>query len=115
MRLRGWTARWKGGFTREVVSHLLFLTGRLAGTFTLQERFAAFPEAGKSERAIRARLTAGGLPVTLVGSVGTTGKDDHNTWTLQAVPARSGCATGPRRNGWWTGRGRRMGIRSRMR
>jgi predicted dehydrogenase len=73
----------RGGFTREVVSHLLFLTGRLAGPFTLQERFAAFPEAGRSERAIRARLTAGGLPVTLVGSVGTTGKDDHNTWTLQ--------------------------------
>jgi predicted dehydrogenase len=73
----------QGGFTREVVSHFLFLTGRLAGSFTLQERFAAFPQADHSERAIRARLTAGGLPVTLTGSVGTTGKDDHNTWTLQ--------------------------------
>jgi predicted dehydrogenase len=88
---RGWqrdAAGWldrpeEGGFTREVVSHFLFLTGRLAGKFTLQERFAAFPDAGRSERAIRARLTAGGLPVTLVGSVGTTAKDDHNTWTLQ--------------------------------
>jgi predicted dehydrogenase len=88
---RGWqrdAAGWldrpaEGGFTREVVSHFLFLTGRLAGPFTLHERFAAFPEAGRSERAIRARLTAGGLPVTLTGSVGTTGKDDHNTWTLQ--------------------------------
>jgi predicted dehydrogenase len=88
---RGWqrdAAAWldrpvEGGFTREVVSHFLFLTGRLAGTFTLQERFAAFPDAGRSERAIRGRLSAGGLPVTLVGSVGTTGKDDHNTWTLQ--------------------------------
>lgn len=87
---RGWqrdAAGWldrpeQGGFTREVVSHFLFLTGRLAGPFTLHERFAAFPEAGRSERAIRARLTAGGLPVTLLGSVGTTPKDDHNTWTL---------------------------------
>ena len=66
-----------------MVSHFLFLTGRLAGPFTLHELFAAFPKAGRSERAIRARLTTGGLPVTLVGSVGTTGKDDHNTWTLQ--------------------------------
>jgi predicted dehydrogenase len=88
---RGWqqgAASWldrpaEGGFTREVVSHFLFLTGRLAGKFTLHEHFAAFPEAGRSERAIRVRLTAGGLPVTLTGSVGTTGKDDHNTWTLQ--------------------------------
>jgi predicted dehydrogenase len=88
---RGWqrdAAGWldrsaEGGFTREVVSHFLFLTGRLAGPLTLHERFAAFPEAGRSERAIRARLTAGGLPVTLTGSVGTIGKDDHNTWTLQ--------------------------------
>jgi predicted dehydrogenase len=80
----GWLARpAEGGFTREVISHFLFLTGRLAGPFTLHEQFAAFPEAGRSERAIRAHLTAGGLPVTLVGSVGTTGKDDHNTWTLQ--------------------------------
>lgn len=87
---RGWqrdAASWldrpaQGGFTREVVSHFLFLTGRLAGPFTLHERFAAFPDPDRSERAVRARLTAGGLPVTLLGSVGTTGKDDHNTWTL---------------------------------
>jgi predicted dehydrogenase len=79
----GWLDRpAEGGFTREVVSHFLFLTGRLAGKFTLHEHFAAFPEPGRSERAIRARLTAGGLPVTLIGSVGTTAKDDHNTWTL---------------------------------
>ena len=66
-----------------MVSHFLFLTRRLAGPFTLHDRFAAFPEAGRSERAIRARLTAGGLPVTLTGSVGTAGKDDYDTWTLQ--------------------------------
>ena len=88
---RGWqrdAAGWldrpeQGGFTREVVSHFLFLTGRLAGPFVLRERFASFQEAEHSERAIRASLTVGNLPVTLIGSVGTTGKDDHNTWTLQ--------------------------------
>ncbi len=73
----------QGGFTREVVSHFLFLTLRLAGAFTLHDRFAVFPEPGRSERAIRARLSAGTLPITLTGSVGTTPKDDHNTWTLQ--------------------------------
>ncbi|MDE2580575.1 MAG: Gfo/Idh/MocA family oxidoreductase [Rhodospirillales bacterium] len=88
---RGWqrdAASWldrpeQGGFTREVLSHFLFLTGRLAGPFQLEEAFAAFPEPGRSERAVRARLRAGNLPVTVLGSVGTTGKDDHNTWTLQ--------------------------------
>lgn len=88
---RGWqrnAAGWldrpeQGGFTREVVSHFLFLTGRLAGPFVLRERFASFPEAEHSERAVRAGLAVGGLPVTLIGSVGTTAKDDHNTWTLQ--------------------------------
>jgi predicted dehydrogenase len=73
----------QGGFTREVVSHFLFLTLRLAGPFTLGERFAAFPEAGRSERAIRTQLKAGNVPVTLTGSIGTTPKDDHNVWTLQ--------------------------------
>jgi predicted dehydrogenase len=72
----------QGGFTREVVSHFLFLTLRLVGAFTLGEHFAAFPEAGRSERAIRAQLTAGNLPITLTGAVGTTAKDDQNTWTL---------------------------------
>ncbi|HET8996495.1 MAG TPA: Gfo/Idh/MocA family oxidoreductase [Acetobacteraceae bacterium] len=90
-----WPRRWQqdaaswldrpeqGGFTREVLSHFLFLTGRLAGPFALEEAFAAFPEPGRSERAIRARLRAGTLPVTVLGSVGTTRKEDHNTWTLQ--------------------------------
>lgn len=73
----------QGGFTREVLSHFLFLTGRLAGPFRLEDGFAAFPMPGRSERAVRARLRAGDLPVTVLGSVGTTPKDDHNTWTLQ--------------------------------
>ena len=73
----------QGGFAREVISHFLFLTGRLAGPFRLEEAFAAFPEAGRSERAVRAALRVGALPVTVLGSVGTTRKDDHNTWTLQ--------------------------------
>lgn len=88
---RGWqqdAASWlsrraEGGFTREVVSHFLFLTHRQLGPLVLREAEATWPGGEASEAAIGARLTAGGLPVTLTGSVGTTAKDDHNTWTLR--------------------------------
>ena len=79
----GWLDRpAQGGFTREVVSHFLFLTRRLCGAMVLEEGRARFHQPGASERAIAARMTAGGLPVTVTGGVGTTLKDDHNCWTL---------------------------------
>ena len=90
----GWPRSWQrdaagwldqpaqGGFTREVVSHFLFLTRRLCGEMVLQAGRARFESPNTSERAIAAQLTAGGLPVILTGGVGTTLKDDHNTWTL---------------------------------
>ncbi|MES2631517.1 MAG: Gfo/Idh/MocA family oxidoreductase [Pseudomonadota bacterium] len=79
----GWLdRRAQGGFTREVVSHFLFLTRRLCGPIVLQAGRARFDSPDTSERAIAAQLTAGGLPATLTGGVGTTLKDDHNTWTL---------------------------------
>ncbi len=76
--------RQQGGFTREVVSHFLFLTRRLCGPMVLEQAHAGFHTPEASERAIAARLTAGPVPVpvTLLGGVGTTLKDDHNTWTL---------------------------------
>ena len=76
----------EGGFTREVVSHFLFLARRLLGTLALQHAAIERPEGG-TERLVRARLTAGGLPVSLEGGVGTTGADDHNTWTLTGTGA----------------------------
>jgi predicted dehydrogenase len=80
----GWLDRpAEGGFTREVVSHFLFLSRRLGGPLTLVSGGAEFPEPGRSERRIEARLTAGGLPVTILGTVGQTAKDDHNTWTIE--------------------------------
>lgn len=72
----------QGGFTREVVSHFLFLTRRLCGAVVLEAGRARFDSPEASERAIAAQLTAGSLPVMLTGGVGTTLKDDHNTWTL---------------------------------
>lgn len=80
----GWLDRpMQGGFTREVVSHFLFLARRLAGPLQGLKGEASFPEAGLSERRIAATLQAGNLPVTLAGAVGETSKDDHNVWMLE--------------------------------
>lgn len=73
----------QGGFTREVVSHFLFLTRRQCGAITLDKARATFATPGMSETAIAATLTAGGLPVALSGGVGTTLQDDHNAWVLE--------------------------------
>jgi predicted dehydrogenase len=88
---RGWqadAASWldkpmQGGFTREVVSHFLFLSRRFGGPLQGLKGKASFPDAGKSERSIAATLTAGDLPITLTGAVGETKKDDHNVWMLE--------------------------------
>ncbi len=72
----------QGGFTREVASHFLFLSRRLLGPLSLNDAQVSFPEHGRSERSVRARLMAGGIPTTLAGDIGTTDLDDHNTWTL---------------------------------
>ena len=74
----------QGGFTREVISHFLFLTRRQLGPLVLEEARARFDAPGRAETAIAARLTAGGVPVALAGGVGVTLKDDHNAWTLEA-------------------------------
>ncbi len=87
---RGWqmgAASWldgreEGGFTREVVSHFFFLAHRLFGPLSVLESSVSYPEDGRSERAVTASMTVGDLPITLSGAVGTTPKDDHNTWTL---------------------------------
>jgi predicted dehydrogenase len=87
---RGWQAeaaswlarRAEGGFTREVVSHFLFLTRRQLGPLALEAAAVDYPAGDGAETAIRARLRAGTVPVRLTGGVGTTPKDDHNAWTL---------------------------------
>src|SRR5471030_1693913 len=80
----GWLDRpMQGGFTREVVSHFLFLSRRLVGPLQELKGTASFPEAGKSERRIAATLRAGTVPVTLAGAVSQTTKDDHNIWMLE--------------------------------
>jgi predicted dehydrogenase len=75
--------RAEGGFTREVVSHFLFLCRRLLGPLGGLKARVEFPENEKSERRIEATLFAGGIPVTVTGSVGQTERDDHNIWLLE--------------------------------
>jgi predicted dehydrogenase len=85
----GWLdGRAEGGFTREVGSHFLFLSRRLAGPLKLVSSRCTYAQPDQSERAIDATLTAGDLPVTLTGSVGTTDKDDHNIWMLTGPKGR---------------------------
>ena len=75
--------REEGGFVREVVSHFIFLAQRLAGPLTLLETHPTYPADGRTaETAIAARLGAGGIPVLLRGSVGTTDIADRNSFTL---------------------------------
>ena len=80
--------RAEGGFTREVGSHFLFLSRRFFGALQLVSAECEYPEAGRSERAIRAELKAGDMPVSMIGDVGTTEKDDHNTWTVTGTKGR---------------------------
>ncbi len=90
---RGWqhaAAGWldgpaQGGFTREVVSHFLFLARRLLGPLRLETATVGRPEPGRSERRLQASLQAGLVPVSLEGSVGLTAAEDSNLFTLTAA------------------------------
>jgi len=77
-----WLAlRKQGGFTREVMSHFLFLTRRALGPIEIERAHAEYPLDGRTaETALSATLRAGGVPVTLAGSVGTTAVIDENSW-----------------------------------
>lgn len=77
--------RLQGGFTREVLSHFLFLAGRLVGPATLGPASVRYPVDGASERAVAAELTAGGVPVRVRGLVGETDKADTNAFTLHGA------------------------------
>lgn len=81
-------ARPQGGFAREVGSHFLFLARRLFGPLALETHRVAYPEDGKSERAIAATLRAGDLPIALKGGVGTTDKPDHNIFEIVGSAGR---------------------------
>ncbi len=74
--------RAQGGFTREVASHFLFGTLRRIGAIEMQSCSVEYPVGEGSEIACAAEMTAGGVPVSLRGGVGTTEKPDHKLWIL---------------------------------
>jgi predicted dehydrogenase len=75
--------RAQGGFTREVLSHFLFLSRRMFGPLELRKAAVEYPNGEASERGIEAVLTAGEVPIRLSGGVGGTDEDDHNLWVLE--------------------------------
>jgi len=74
----------EGGFTREVVSHFLFLSRRMLGPLRLASSQVVYEGSG-TERLVHARFEAGAVKGRLRGSVGETDKDDTNSWTLRGI------------------------------
>lgn len=62
----------EGGYTREVISHFLFLAGRFLGPLALQQALPFYPQdPALCELDMLARLsTAQGIPVTVMGTTG---------------------------------------------
>ena len=66
----------QGGWVREVVSHYLFLLGRLFGDATIRQCHVGYPSDGTSEQSLVAVLDYGGVPVRLVGTSDAAGADE---------------------------------------
>ena len=79
-----WLAeRAEGGFSREVLSHFIFVLQRVLGTAQVLTSQPDYPADGRSaERALVATLQAGGVPVAVQAAVAGT-LDDFNRFTLQ--------------------------------
>ncbi len=66
----------QGGWTREVVSHFVFLARRLLGPLAIERSSVGFPDDGSSERWLTAELRGGGVPFRIGGSSDTAGPDE---------------------------------------
>ena len=78
-----WLAeRAEGGFSREVLSHFIFVLQRMLGPAQVLQSTPDYPADGRSaERALVATLQAGGVPVQVQAAV-TGAVDDFNRFTL---------------------------------
>ncbi len=84
----GWLAdRAEGGFTREVLSHWLFLARRMFGPLHTVASAAEYPADAGTEIRVGARLDAGGLPGRVQGEVGGTDRDEALCFTVSGVGA----------------------------
>ena len=72
----GWLAyRREGGFTREVVSHWIYLTARVLSMPTLQVAHCRYPQGELAETHLLAMLDVGGVPFSISASSGGVGPD----------------------------------------
>jgi len=73
--------RHEGGYTREVISHFLFLAGRFMGLLTLQQALPRYPQdPALCELDMLARLTtADGRPVTVMATTGGSNRTDKKS------------------------------------
>lgn len=80
--------RAEGGYTREVISHFLFLSERFLGPLTLKWARPSYPaDPALCETAVLARLeTADGRPVSVLGTVGGV-QPDRQEVTVKGAKA----------------------------
>jgi predicted dehydrogenase len=79
--------RAEGGFTREVVSHWIYLTERLFGPLRLLHHAARYPAGDLAESHVHAGLeTRDAVPVSVAGSIGGAGPDlvEYTIWGSRA-------------------------------
>lgn len=75
--------RAEGGFTREVLSHFIFVLQRVLGLAMVKASTPIYPPDGRSaETALTAELEAGGIPVTIGARIGGEA-DDFNRMSLR--------------------------------
>jgi len=75
--------RAEGGFTREVLSHFVFVLQRVLGPARVQSSTPDYPPDGRgAERSLSARLEAAGIPIVVEARVGGD-VDDLNRLTLR--------------------------------
>jgi predicted dehydrogenase len=76
----------EGGFTREVLSHWVYLTERLIGCVELESCQVRYPRGNLAETHLQATLLAEGVPVSIAASSGGVGPDqvEYTVWGTQA-------------------------------
>ncbi len=83
MDAAGWLARRaQGGFTREVLSHWVYLSERLFGAADLVHHAARYPKGDGAETHLHAELDCRGVPISVAGSIGGVGPDrvEYTVW-----------------------------------
>lgn len=86
MDAAGWLSfRADGGFTREVLSHWVYLSQRLFGRVALTGAEVRYGAGDLAETHVSALMTAGEVPVTVAASVGGCGPDlvEYTVWGAQ--------------------------------